>query len=175
MMRYKVIRKSDNLNLYHTPISPVEKEINLPSYLSGYTDGEGCFCVSIYKSKRHKFGWEVRPSFSVSQNKARPEVLHLFSNYFECGTLRPDFSDHTLKYEVRSLNDLIHKVIPHFEAYYLLSNKHKDFLIFKEVCLIMENGNHLTSGGLRRIFDLAWTMNHSGKSNRKYNLLEIKI
>ena len=49
--------------------------INLPSYISGFVDGEGCFTVSISPRPTLRVGWEVRPSFSVSQNGDRIEVL----------------------------------------------------------------------------------------------------
>src|SRR5438477_4762132 len=74
------------------------------AYLSGYADGEGCFCVSFNRSSRHKFGWEIRPSFSVSQNGDRAEVLELFQRTLGCGSLRPDRSDRTIKFEARSVS-----------------------------------------------------------------------
>jgi len=33
------------------------------AYMAGYADGEGCFCVTFNRSSRHRFGWEIRPSF----------------------------------------------------------------------------------------------------------------
>ena len=48
----------------------------LSAYLSGYADGEGCFSISIAPRATLAVGWEVRPSFSVSQNQGRAEVLH---------------------------------------------------------------------------------------------------
>jgi len=54
---------------------------------------------------------------------------------FKCGFIRRDFSDKTLKYEVRSLDDLIRNIIPHFEKYPLVSEKQNDFEFFKKVCL----------------------------------------
>src|SRR5262245_23097864 len=97
--------------------------VDVPSYISGYVDGEGCFNVSIAPRPTLVVGWEVRPSVSASQNGDRSEVLHLIMQYFGCGTLRPDTSDKTLKWEVRSLSTLITQVIPHFERYPLLSGK----------------------------------------------------
>src|SRR5579884_4206927 len=105
----------------------MDESVCLRAYLSGYADGEGCFCVTFNKSRRHRFGWEIRPSFSVSQNADRAEVLDLFQSTFGCGSIRPDRSDKTLKYEVRSVPDLVSKVIPHFEQFPLLSSKRKDF------------------------------------------------
>src|SRR5215204_4996496 len=60
-------------------------------------------------------GWEVRPSLSVSQNGDRAEVLYAIQAYFGCGSIRPDRSDRTLKWETRRLEDLLVRVIPHFE------------------------------------------------------------
>src|SRR5436853_823328 len=54
----------------------------LSAYISGYADGEGCFTVSIAPRATLAVGWEVRPSFSVSQNRGRAEVLHALQGYF---------------------------------------------------------------------------------------------
>ena len=68
----------------------------LSAYISGYADGEGCFTVSISPRAKLLVGWEVRPSFSVSQNGDRAEVLHVIQAHFGCGSTRPDRSDKTL-------------------------------------------------------------------------------
>ncbi|HDP70135.1 MAG TPA: endonuclease [Actinobacteria bacterium] len=143
------------------------------SYLSGYADGEGCFCVSFSKSQRHNLGREARPSFSVSQNSDRMEILELFKKQFGCGYIRPDRSDKTFKYEIRSIQHLIKKVIPHFEAYPLLSSKKADFKKFAEICRMISRKEHLKSRGFNKIVDLAFEMNVSGK--RKYSKSEMKI
>src|SRR5215211_3777585 len=87
-------------------------QVDLPSYISGYVDGEGCFTVSISPRPALSVGWEVRPSISVSQNGDRTEVLLEIQRYFGCGTLRPDRSDRTIKWEVRSLPLLIERIVP---------------------------------------------------------------
>ena len=147
--------------------------MNLGYYLSGYADGEGCFCISFNKSKRHRFGWDIRPSFSVSQNRDRAEILHEFRRYFSCGTIRPDRSDKTLKYEVRSIRDLVERVTPHFKEFPLISSKRKDFEKFAEVCELMMKQEHLTERGFREVAKLALKVNSGGK--KKYPRLEIKI
>ena len=96
---------------------PWSLPMDLNSYISGYVDGEGCFCVSFQPSDRHRFGWEVRPSFSVSQNAERSEVLYLIRDRWKCGFIRPDRSDKTLKFEVRNIGDLVAMVLPHFRAF----------------------------------------------------------
>jgi len=147
--------------------------MDLGAYLSGYADGEGCFCVSVNRSKRHKFGWEIRPSFSVSQNHDRAKVLRIFQQHLHCGTMRPDRSDKTLKFEVRSINDLVRKVIRHFEKYPLVSDKKLDFEKFADICRMMQAKRHLTKEGLQVILNLASEVNRSGK--KKFPRKEIKI
>lgn len=150
----------------------LNKKRNIHEYISGYVDGEGCFSISFSKRKKFLVGFETRPSFSVSQNEDRAQVLFLIKKNFQCGSMRRDFSDKTLKYEVRSLEDIINKVIPHFEKYPMLSFKQKDFKLFKQVCFLMQKNMHRNKNGLKKIIDLAFKMNPSGK--RKYTKEEIQ-
>ena len=76
-----------NLELGQYAGSPT-MTVDLPSYISGYVDGEGCFTVSISPRRTLSVGWEVRPSLSVSQNGDRAEVLHAIQAYFGCGSIR---------------------------------------------------------------------------------------
>lgn len=151
------------------PNTTVPQEIGW--YLSGYTDGEGSFCVSFSPRRKLRIGLEVRPSFSVSQNSDRSEVLKLFQQTLDCGTIRPDRSDKTFKFEIRGLNDLIEKVIPFFKRFPLKSSKNRDFELFAQVCLLMNKGEQRKSSGLRRLIRLAVQMNTSGK--RKYQAQEL--
>src|SRR5690606_4663670 len=113
-----------------------------------------------------RFGWEARPSFSVSQNYDRAEVLYIFRDLWGVGSIRPDRSDKTLKFEVRSIEDLFLKVIPHFRQFPLMSSKQKDFEFFCEICESIYRKEHLTRDGFYRITQLALKMNPSGK--RRY-------
>jgi hypothetical protein len=167
-------RFSEQIYVRHnTLVSADKRAMDEKSYLSGYADGEGCFCVTFNKSKRHRFGWDIRPSFSVSQNRDRAEVLELFRRIFKCGTIRPDRSDKTLKYEVRSVNELAAKVIPHFEMYPLLSSKRKDFQMFATIAKMMNRGEHLKREGFEKIVQLAERLNANSK--KKYARRQIKV
>jgi hypothetical protein len=150
----------------------LNKKRNIQEYISGYVDGEGCFSISFSKREKFLVGWETKPSFSVSQNEDRAQILFLIQKVFKCGFIRRDYSDKTLKYEIRSLDDLINKVIPHFEKYPLLSAKQKDFKFFKQICLLMQRNLHRNKNGLQKIINLAFMMNPSGK--RKYTKAEMQ-
>ncbi len=145
--------------------------MDLASYISGFVDGEGCFCVSFQPSKRHRLGWEVRPSFSVSQNADRAELLFVIQKLWQCGFIRPDRSDKTIKYEVRNVRELVEVVLPHFKAYPLQSSKQKDVERFGRICELVHQGQHRTLEGFEGIVRLATEMNPSGK--RKYTGSEI--
>jgi hypothetical protein len=145
---------------------PFDSRLHLPSYISGYVDGEGCFCVSLRPQPRIRVGWEIRPSFSVSQNDDRSQLIRLLPHLFNCGAVRPDRSDKTVKYEVRSLRNLVERVIPFFEEFPLLSSKRRDFEIFTKVCRMMQGGAHLTNDGVVMIAELVRDMNTSG--TRRY-------
>ena len=142
-----------------------------PYYVTGLVEGEGSFYVGISPRKLEKVSWEVRPSFSLSQNKRNKKVVFKVKEFFGCGWIRPSKKDQTLKYEVRSLKDLSEKIIPHFEKYPLEGEKRKEFEIFKEVVRRMEKGKHLQKEGLREIVELVVKMTRN--SRRIYSLKKL--
>lgn len=159
-------------NKYHNTLALNE----LAQYISGYIDGEGCFCVSFsYRPKNIKVGWEVKPSFAVGQNYDRREVLDLMQKYFGCGFMRRDYGDKTLKYEVRRIDELLEKIIPHFKKYPLISAKQRDFLLFAEICKKIKKQKHLDPRGVQEIIELSFKMNGSGKRKHSLNEMISKI
>ena len=164
------VRSLDGAMLLHnTPALILRSDFG--AYVSGFVDGEGCFCVSFQPSRRHRFGWEVRPSFSVSQNAERAELLYAVQEAWACGSIRPDRSDRTLKFEVRKLVDLVSKVLPHFRKHPLWSSKQADVERFDAICHRMARGGHLDEEGFAEIVKLSMDMNPSGK--RKYSESDI--
>jgi hypothetical protein len=83
--------------------------------------------------------------------------------YFGCGSLRPDRSDKTLKWEVRSLPLLVSVIVPHFRRYPLQSGKQRDFELFADICGRMTRGEHRCVPGFSEIVRRAGAMNPSGK------------
>ena len=99
-------------------------------------------------------------------------MLHVIQAFFGCGSIRPGRSDKTLKFETRCINDLVERVIPHFERYPLLSSKREDFERFARVCRMMHAGDHLSREGFQVIVTLASKVN-AGK--RKFPREAIKL
>ena len=143
-------------------------ELN-PFWITGFVDGEGCFSVSF--TIRNK--WiEVRPSFSISQTGKRLcTILEFIKEFFQCGSIRYSAVDGTYKYEVRSLEDLRIRILPHFQTYPLQTAKKKDWQQLCQVCDLMTCNLHKNKTGALAIIELAYSMNPSGK--RKYSKEEL--
>ncbi|RKZ23432.1 endonuclease [bacterium] len=134
-----------------------------PWYITGIVEGEGSFCVSFSKRRRLKVGIETRPSFSITLNRRDLELLKAIHRYFRCGGIRFSRSDRTYKYEVRSVKDLVKRIIPHFERYPLKGAKAEDFERFAKICKMVHANLHLNKQHLKEIIDLAYGMDPSGK------------
>lgn len=161
-----------NLNFQSHADSSLAESRKLPSYISGYVDGEGSFNISFSPRPKLLVGWETRPSFSVSQHKKRSYVLTLIKMYFGCGNIREDRRYGIHVFETRSLKDIVEKILPHFEQYPLLSEKQKDVLYYKKICQLMMDGKHLEKDGFKTILSLSRQINTSFE-NRKYSVDEI--
>ena len=58
-----------------------------------------------------------------------------------------------------SVKDIVKYIIPHFDKYPLVTQKLKDFMLFKEIILLMEKGEHNILPGLKKVFSLKVNLN----------------
>ena len=146
---------------------PIEKGY----YFSGFTDGEGSFNVSLRRRPDHAMGWQVVPTFNVSQKELY--ILAQFRQLLGCGRLqsRPDGIYY---YVVSNPLSLTERVIPFFERFPFLSQrKKKNFSIFKQIIRLMMEKKHLTVEGLQQIMVLRETLNEGIGRKRKYTIRHI--
>ena len=137
-----------------------------PWYVTGLSEGEASFSVSFNYRERVTVKIETRPFFSLTLNKRDLDLLKKIREFFLCGGIRFSRSDNTYKYEVRSLEELLRRIIPHFERYPLQGGKKEDFERFKKICQMMKANLHLSPKYIVEIINLAFEMNPSGK--RRY-------
>ena len=52
------------------------------SWITGFTDGEGCFHISINKIPSMSLGWQVLPEFRIVQHEKDEFVLHKNKGFF---------------------------------------------------------------------------------------------
>ncbi len=133
-------------------------------WVVGFVDGEGCFSVPIFRNHTCRLGWQVQPDFSVVQGAKSVQVLHELERYFECGHVgrngrRDNHREDLYRYNVRSLRDLVSRIVPFFEAHPLRTSKATDFVKFASVVRMMDRGLHLRVEGLIRIARVGETMN----------------
>jgi LAGLIDADG endonuclease len=160
---YPVKNPSKQLNkLFFSTMSTISGALQglNPYFVTGFTDGEGCFCTSIYKDEKYKTGWHVRSFFEISLNKIDRLLLLQIQEFFGgIGIISPDKTNDTLNYSVNNLKDLTTIIIPHFKKYQLITQKAADFQIFEKIVEIMSTGGHLTLNGLQEIINLKASMN----------------
>ncbi len=151
---------------------PKDKD-QLGYYLSGFADGEGCFCIPIRKHPTSKSGWIISPLFEVFQDKGNPEVIHLFKKTFGCGFISyKSGSPNCMVYMVASIKNHLEKVIPFFETYPIIGKKYEEFLRFREIVNMLHKKEHHKTIGFKKVVEIAFSMNQRGKG-RKHSIEEI--
>ena len=76
-----------------------------PWFITGFTDGEGCFSISMGlcpRNKKCKLGWEIKLSFNFSLHKKDKALLENIQSYFGVGSINTKHGPQTIKYYVQS-------------------------------------------------------------------------
>jgi hypothetical protein len=144
-----------------------------PWFVTGLTEGEGCFCISFTLRRTLRTGLEVRPSYALSLNERDLSLIEELQAFFGCGCIRQSRGDRTFKYESRSVRELLNSIVPHFEAYPLRGNKARSFSGFARVCRMIEQGDHLERDGLREIIEIVFEMNLGKRRISRDQLLRV--
>ena len=135
-----------------------------PWYVTGFVEGEGCFCVSISKHKTKRLGLEARLMFEIEMIIDDKPLLEKLQNYFDCGQIyilnyeRYGWRPH-VKYAVKSQRDVIEKIIPFFRKYPLKGKKKKDFEYFCSAAEMFKSKEHLTEEGIKKLRKIQLKMN----------------
>ena len=141
-----------------------QERLKIESWILGFTDGEGCFSVSLLKNKTSKMNWQVFPEFVITQGEKSKSALEIFQNYFECGKVfinrrHDNHREHILKYCVRSIEEIQSKIVPFFTKHKLRTAKNNDFFIFKKIMNLIAHRKHLEEKGIIQIAGLIQKMN----------------
>ena len=143
---------------------------NFKWFLAGLIEGEGSICISLKQHPTAKFGYYIDPEFFLYQHKSARELLERAKAFFGTGGISPKpGNEDVLVYKITSRRSIIEKVIPFFEKYmqYGSDIKRRNFLMFKEATLALENKAHKTLEGTLRLVELAYSTNHAGKQRKR--------
>jgi len=140
------------------PLTSVN-DIN-PYWLAGFASGDGCFTISIIKSKA-KLGETSWIRFILTQHNRDETLMRIIAAYLGCGKINKDSKATNLV--VQRLSDVINIIIPFFDKYPLEGVKLKDYEDFKKVSGLMDTKAHLTKDGLEEIRIITSRMNRKRK------------
>ena len=150
-----------------------QQETNLaaldPGWVVGFTDGEGCFSVSIHQNALavKTGGWQIQPTFQVSQHRDHQDVLEALHVFFRCGKVRLKGAGTVVKvFVVHSTIQLLERVIPFFEQHELRV-KQDDFEKFADIVVSVRSRAHHDLEEFDRIVRLAYSMNTRGKQRKR--------
>ncbi len=137
--------------------SPLLRRGADPSYVTGFTDGEGSFILTIIKDNKYKTGWRVACRFVLSLHKKDLILLNKIKDFFNTGNVFNTGKDAS-QYRVESLKGL-ENIINHFDKYPLKTKKQIDYNLFKLAYNLIKNKNHTTKDGLLKLVALKAGMN----------------
>ena len=108
-------------------------------YVSGFTDGEGCFSLfADCRTRRGKKQERPTPSASFAINLRRDDIgiLELIQSYFRCGAIVYGKTRHLCLLRFRKLEEL-DVIVKHFEVFTLLAKKKNDFAVWRDGVRLM--------------------------------------
>lgn len=113
-------------------------EIN-PYWLVGFTAGDGSFSSSPIRNS-------FRVRFSIGQHNRDLELLYKIKDYFGIGAVYTKKTDPICSYAIDSYKNNYKYILPFFDEYPLpeICHKSKNYLIWREILLIMINGGHFS-------------------------------
>lgn len=142
----------------------------------GFSDGESSFSVSISKNNKCSTGWQIVPAFAIELKDIDISLLHRIQEYFGIGKIQTIKNKGHAVYVVNSIKDLCNVIIPNFDKYPLLTIKRINYLLFKEIILLMRDKKHLTEEGLQRIMSIRGIMNKkTAITSYTYPLIDINV
>ena len=142
-----------------------QERSKIEAWILGFTDGEGCFHISINKMPEMSLGWQVLPEFRIVQHEKDEKVLQKIKNCFGFGDVKINRQDKygtRKEFRVRGLENL-NKIVQFFRDNPLTTSKKKDFEIFSEVINLINKKEHLTKEGLDKIAKLISEMDRKPK------------
>ena len=128
-----------------------------PSWVTGFTDAEGCFSVILTQLSNSK--WRIIVSFEINLHIKDIAILYKIKEFFGVGsiTIRPE--KFICVYRVTKIEDLLNIIIPHFLLYPLNTQKYSDYLLWSEVVKLMKSKQHLTPSGFELILSFYKSIN----------------
>jgi len=145
-----------NLNIVERP-HVVEAKVIDPSWLAGFTSGEGSFMVRTLNSPGRVMNTRVQLEYNLTQHSRDEQLMRKIAEFFGCGSVY--LNRNTYVYRVLGFTDIVEKILPLFQQYPVLGVKSQDFKDFMKVVELMKSKKHLTQEGVEQIKEIKAGMN----------------
>lgn len=119
--------------------------------MAGFTQADGCFHISVVKSKTHKTGYNVKLEYSLKQNDDLP--LKLLYDLIKMGNIS-QYNSGVWCYKSTGFQTAA-SLIYYFDKYHVFAGKYVDYLKFRKVYIMVTEGKHLESKGVAKIISIA--------------------
>jgi len=146
--KYEQLIKHNYTDNFNISILPPSNKISLDNFwLAGFTQADGCFHISVVKSRTHKTGYSVRLEFSIKQ---KDEILlKLLYNTIKMGNIS-QYSTQIWCYKSSGFKTAA-ILIKYFDAFNLFAGKYISYLKFRKVYIMITKGRHLEQEGIIKI------------------------
>jgi len=135
-----------SLSSLHIPL-----ELN-PWFITGFTDGEGSFSLSVRDIDKDTKKGRVLYVFSIILHEKDEGILRSIQSTLGIGKIYAH-GKQGVQFRVESKKELL-ILIEHFDKYPLITKKSKDFVCFKQAIFLVKNKEHLTKQGLLKLVSL---------------------
>lgn len=157
------VKAASRIGPHNIDVISANNEIKIPSlnpyWVTGFTDAEGTFIISVIKSNNRALGWRVTPIFSINLHGRDLYLLLRIKSFFGVGNITINKTSGHANFSVKSVTDIYSVIIPHFCKYSLITQKQADFVLFKEIVELIVQKQHLTKEGLIKIVELRASLN----------------
>lgn len=130
-----------------------------PDFITGFSDAEGSFMISITSNKAWRQGWSVATRFEITLHLKDEELLVKICEFFKGVGSIYRFGEDKITYRVNRLDELLTIIIPHFKLYPLKTNKQKDFELFLKGVEYINKKEHLTEEGFSKLVAIRASLN----------------
>lgn len=150
-LKYEQLIKHNYNEYYNIKILSPLKILTLDNYwLAGFTQVDGCFYISVVKSKTHKTGYTVRLEYSLKQKDDLP--LNLLYKELKMGNI--SYYNSGIWCYKSSGFKTAYILINYFDKFNLFADKYKSYLKFRKAYIMITEGKHLEEKGINKIISI---------------------
>jgi len=153
---YNLIALQKNLDIVVPIMDTILPTLN-DSWLSGFTDAEGCFSLSLLSnSLAYRFRFTLSKNWDINKSV----FLHIAA-LFNVGTISPHSETfaNNWQYTVNGVKNTV-SILPYFDQYALKTKKKDSYLLWKELRLQLINKDHLNLESRKEMIKLSKRVNN---------------